>query len=157
MSFHQINSIIIPSVECLKIFVTKILRIEQNLWKAQNFHPSKLIRYMVVSSMAPLSQSWLHMVRKLKPALEKQTSQLSLVMQQCTGNVWVWLLAASVMYISVVFPIYSHIQYTNIQYYQWSCIASYSYMFNHIINLDVIYGYNLITRHISALYSYICT
>ena len=35
--------------------------------------------------------------------------------------------------------------------------TSYSYMFNHIINLDVIYGYNLITRHISALYSYIRT
>ena len=54
MSFHQINSIIIPSVECLEIFMAKILRIEQNLWKAQNFHPSKLIRYMVVSSMGPM-------------------------------------------------------------------------------------------------------
>ena len=28
--FHQINSIITSSVECLKIFVIKILRIEQN-------------------------------------------------------------------------------------------------------------------------------
>ena len=28
-----------------------------------------------------------------KPALEKQTSKLSLLMQQCTGSVWVWLLA----------------------------------------------------------------
>ena len=28
--FHQMNSIIIPSVECLKFFVVKISRIEQN-------------------------------------------------------------------------------------------------------------------------------
>ena len=35
----------------------------------------------------PIVQSWLHMVGK--PALEKQTSQLILSMQQCTGSVWV--------------------------------------------------------------------
>ena len=31
----------------MKIFVVKISRIEQNLRKHQNFHPSKLIRYTV--------------------------------------------------------------------------------------------------------------
>ena len=49
MLFHQINSIVIPSVECLKIFVVKILRIEENLQKPRNFHPSKLICYTVVN------------------------------------------------------------------------------------------------------------
>ena len=37
--FHQINSIVIPSVGCLKIFVVKILQ------NPQNFYPSKLICY----------------------------------------------------------------------------------------------------------------
>ena len=31
-----------------------------------------------------------------KPCLEKQTSQLSLLMQQWTGSVWVWLLAGPI-------------------------------------------------------------
>ena len=31
-----------------------------------------------------------------KPALEKQTSQLSPLLQQCTGSVWVWLLAGPI-------------------------------------------------------------
>ena len=31
-----------------------------------------------------------------KPGLEKQTSQLSPLMQQCTGSVWVWLLAGPI-------------------------------------------------------------
>ena len=30
MSFHQINSIMTPSVECLKIFMVKISKTEQN-------------------------------------------------------------------------------------------------------------------------------
>ena len=36
------------SPECLKTFVFKISRIEQNPQKPQNFHPSKLIRYTVI-------------------------------------------------------------------------------------------------------------
>ena len=34
--------------------------------------------------------------RSEKPALEKQTSQLSLVMQQCMDSAWVWLLAGPI-------------------------------------------------------------
>ena len=37
------------NVECLKIFVVKISRIEQNSLKPQNFYPSKLNRYTVAS------------------------------------------------------------------------------------------------------------
>ena len=40
--FHQINSIIIPSAECLKIFMVKILRIEQNLAKTSKFSPLEI-------------------------------------------------------------------------------------------------------------------
>ena len=47
MLFHQINFIVILSVECLKTFMVKILRIEQNIQKPQNFHPLKLIHYTV--------------------------------------------------------------------------------------------------------------
>ena len=36
---------------------------------------------------ASLSQLWLHMVGKPWPALEKHTSQLSLLIQQCMGSV----------------------------------------------------------------------
>ena len=50
LPIYQINSIIIPSVECLKFFMVKILRIAQNLRKPRNFHPSKLIHYMVLST-----------------------------------------------------------------------------------------------------------
>ena len=35
------------SPECLKFFVLNISRIEQNLRKPRNCHPSKLIRYTV--------------------------------------------------------------------------------------------------------------
>ena len=49
MGFESaISPVIIPSVECLKIFVVKILKIEQNPQKPQNFHTSKLIRYTVL-------------------------------------------------------------------------------------------------------------
>ena len=34
--------------------------------------------------------------RSAKPTPEKHTSQLSLVMQQCTSSVWVWLLAGPI-------------------------------------------------------------
>ena len=53
--------------------------------------------------------------RSAKPCLEKQTSQLSPLMQQWTGSVWVWLLAGPIksnwpnVRIWSVFNIQSHI------------------------------------------------
>ena len=46
---NTMNSIIIPSIECLKFFVGKISRIKQNLQKPRNFHPSKMIHYTVAA------------------------------------------------------------------------------------------------------------
>ena len=48
--FLQVSTISPDKFHCLKIFVVKILRIEQNPRKSQNFHPSKLTRYMVLTS-----------------------------------------------------------------------------------------------------------
>ena len=140
MSFHQINSIIIPSVQCLKIFMAKILRIEQNLWKARNFHPSKLICYMIVSSMGPIVSVVTSLGQQIKTSPRKADQPAK------PGNATVHGVAISCK-CDVHFSWFSNIQ----------SHTSYSYTFNNIINLDVIYGYNLITRYISALYSYIRT
>ena len=57
-----------------------------------NIRPISLIWF---PPWAPLSQSWLHMVWKTS-SRKADYSQLGLSMQQCTGNIWVWLSAGPI-------------------------------------------------------------
>ena len=86
--------------------------------------------------------------RSANPALEKQTSQLSPVMQQCMDSVWVWLLAGPIKCNWPSVTLWSVFQYLEV--YRYGNFWLYRYRLYFCQNLPIPITDPILIMHMSS-------